>query len=169
MSFRSKRLIDEPTFTEPDLMPIMNICLMLILAVISMSAFLPLGFISAESPSLSNAAGGKASSKPVLSLTVFVNQNGFDLSVNGKLRKGKGKSAYIAKISKGSEKVYDYIKLNAVLSGIKGKHPKDLSIFLSADPNVPYEDIVRTMDASRRKKDGSLLFPNVAFVAGITS
>ena len=40
-------------------------------------------------------------------------------------------------------------------------------MIVSADGNVPYEVVVRVMDAARRSADGKILFPAVAFAAGV--
>jgi len=161
MKNRGKRLVSELSFTEPDLMPILNICLMLILVILSLSSFVPLGFISSESPKLSNSAQQKAAAKnksKALNLTVFVLDNAFKVSANGATRKIPKKN-----------KAYDFASLTAEMKKLKKKHPKSISLFLAADPDVAYGDIIQTMDATRHTSDGKLLFPKVAFIAGITS
>ena len=40
-------------------------------------------------------------------------------------------------------------------------------MIISADGDVPYDVVVHTMDAARKTSDGALLFPSVAFAAGV--
>ena len=57
---------------------------------------------------------------------------------------------------------YDYPLLTLKLRQIKTLYPDATELFLAADPNVPYEVIVKTLDHSREDSRGAL-FPRVAF------
>ena len=48
---------------EPDMLPLMNIILMLILALITMAALLPLGFLSTQAQRLSKGEAAKEEKK----------------------------------------------------------------------------------------------------------
>jgi biopolymer transport protein ExbD len=76
------------------------------------------------------------------------------------------------------EFTYDYAKLQQKLIEIKKSFPTEESMIVSADGNAPYEVIVKIMDAARRtpdevdpatheRKPGKILFPAVAFAAGV--
>ena len=62
---------------------------------------------------------------------------------------------------------YDYTRLQQKLIEIKKTFPNEESMIVSADGNISYEVIVRVMDAARRSSDGKILFPAVAFAAGV--
>ncbi len=155
---------------EPDLLPMMNICFMLILALMTMAAFVPLGFITAESPKLSSAVASNQPQKPELNLTIMVAANGFDIGMSGKVlngaAEGRAGQALIPKISRGSEMVYDFEKLGQKMAEIKDQHPTERRIFLMAHADVIYDDIIHTLDATR-EREGKLLFPDVAFGVGV--
>ncbi|MBM4281662.1 MAG: hypothetical protein FJ137_13185 [Deltaproteobacteria bacterium] len=65
------------------------------------------------------------------------------------------------------EYTYDYARLQQKLIEVKKTFPTEESMIVSADGNTPYEVIIRIMDASRKTADGNLLFPAVAFAAGV--
>lgn len=157
---RSRRLIEEPKYSEPDMLPILNICLMLILALISLSAFLPLGFITANAPKLSNATV-KSSHKPDVNLTLLILDEGFQIVIDGKKQK------LMPKIESPNHG-YNFVELNEELALFKQLYPKHREIYIAASQDVKYVDIIHAMDASRVNSVGKSLFPNVAFAAGMT-
>lgn len=157
---RSRRLIEEPQYSEPDMLPILNICLMLILALISLSAFLPLGFISADAPRLSNA-NTTPSQKENLRLTLLLLDDGFQIVVNGKKQK-------MIPHESGAALRYDFSAMNLALAEVKKQYPNHEGIYIAASQNVQYVDIIHAMDAARVWRGGQAMFPKVAFAAGMT-
>lgn len=160
---------------EPDLTPIMNLVFMLILALLTMAAFLPLGLITVQAPKLGGGGGGAASAdpdKPKLNLTVFVMENGYNIATSGKTQRGvdegraEGEALIPVVPGEGGRPAYNYAELNRRLIEIKKTFPKEDSVIISAEDDVRYEDIVGTMDAARGTEDGKELFPAVAFSAG---
>jgi biopolymer transport protein ExbD len=65
------------------------------------------------------------------------------------------------------ELTYDFSKLQQKLIEIKKSFPDEESMIVSADGNTVYEVIVKIMDAARKTSDGKILFPAVAFAAGV--
>jgi len=64
---------------------------------------------------------------------------------------------------------HDFDKLSTLLQELKGQLPNQEDIILLSDPEVSYETIIHTMDASREtwiekngKKENVSLFPNVS-------
>jgi len=64
---------------------------------------------------------------------------------------------------------YDYKTLTAKLKEIKGApdNAAETKANFSADASVPYDIVVATLDAMRITEEGKILFPDVAFAAGI--
>lgn len=163
---------------EPDLTPIMNLTFMLILALLTLSSVVPLGLISVQAPQIGGGGGGGGASpeddQPKLNLTIFVTRKGFNLAASGATLDGAsdqpprpGEPLFPrTKDDKGVE-TYDFPALNRKLIDIKKSFPREQNVIITADEDVSYEDIVRTMDASRESADGQELFPGVAFSAGI--
>jgi biopolymer transport protein ExbD len=162
---------------EPDLTPIMNLTFMLILALLTLSSLLPLGLISVQAPQISGGGGGGApkpeSDKPKLNLTIFVTKAGYNLAASGATLDGSSATPprpgepLFPKVQSDGQQSYDYQSLNRKLIEVKKNFPREQSVIITADEDVIYEDIVRTMDAARESADGRELFPAVAFSAGI--
>lgn len=169
---------DEP-FPEPDTLPLMNIIFMLILALLTMSAMLPLGFLSSEAQKLSRggaagAAAEKEDKKP-LTLIVFITSTGFNISVYGDVKMGAADPANASRKlpliptvpGRDGENIYDYAALNAKLMEFKKLDVDEQAMTITADPEVKFDVVVQTMDAARFDTEKKVLFPKVSFAAGI--
>lgn len=176
-SKRKSRAGDAP-FPEPDLLPFMNLIFMLILAMVSMSALLPLGVISSEAQKLSSgmAASVPENDKKPLNLTLFVTDKGFNLSLRGVVKMSdkqdptnpaKKLPLIPMKADASGELDYDYAELRKELEKIKTDNPTEGSLTITADGKIVFDVIVKCMDSSRKGSDNKPLFPNVSFAAGI--
>jgi biopolymer transport protein ExbD len=161
---RKRRHADE--LHEPEILPMMNVLFMLVMVLIGMSAFLPLGVISTQASKLGGAGGGAAAVKDDLKLTVMLMKNGINLSVGGAMLRGEN-GPYLPKIQKGEQVAYNFDALQAKLAEIKATHQNETRISVMADPDVIYDDVIHVMDAARESKDHKLMFPEVAFVPGV--
>ena len=100
---------------------------------------------------------------PALGLNVIVTRDGFVVSARGRrvgprcTQEGPG----LAVGTTGGD--YDYAGLTACAKRIKtSADDPEAQVTLAANPDVPYQTIVRTMDALRRTGDEDL-FPDVRF------
>jgi biopolymer transport protein ExbD len=173
---RSRGTRLEEKFPEPELLPIMNIIFMLILALVSMAALLPLGVLSSEAQKLSKGIGGAAEldQKKPLNLIVFITEAGFNVSVRGEVKMGGAdpsnparKLPLIPVIQNGNVVEYDYQALQKKLVEFKAIDREEESMTITADPEVKFDAVIQTMDASRFDNEKKLLFPKVSFAAGI--
>jgi hypothetical protein len=166
----------EERFPEPDLLPIMNIIFMLILALVSMAALLPLGVLSSEAQKISK--GGipvPKEGEKALNLVVFITEKGFNISVHGEVKMGgidpndpNRKLPLIPNIPMPDGNLgFDYIGLHNKLVEFKKLAPEELSMTVTADPEVITDVIIQTMDASRFITGNEQLFPKVSFAAGL--
>ncbi len=161
---------------EPNLTPIMNLMVVLIPLLLTSAEFIKIGSIELNLPP---AAGPvePGSSHPSektknLDLTVSITDEGFYISsALAILRPKDGKGPSIPKKPDGS---YDFDALSRKLLEIKqkaeGKFPDLENIIIQAEPDIDYQTLVSTMDASRSIKleHGRLpLFPQVSLSAGI--
>jgi len=172
---------DEPL--DLDVTPFLNIMFMLILSILAMTAWTQLAMLNVQAPQIGgggSTAGDGSVTPPenvsTLNLTVFVLADGFNIGASGATLDGnsEGRSGQplITKVEKtsaaGKKQIdYDYARLQQKLIEIKRSFPEEESMIVSADGNVPYEVIVRVMDAARKSSDGKILFPAVAFAAGV--
>jgi len=150
---------------EINLVPYMdivtNIIIFLLASVVNQVA---LGNINVSVPTI--ASGGSASEdqpppeKPPLNLTVSVGASGFTVAASG------GVLPIIPKMPNGQ---YDYKALTAKLKEIKSNpdNATETKANFNADANIPYDIVVATLDAMRQDDGGKILFPDVAFAAGI--
>jgi biopolymer transport protein TolR len=150
---------------ELNLVPYMdivtNIIIFLLASVVNQVA---LGNINVSVPTI--ASGGAASQedqppeKPPLNLTVSVGASGFTVAASG------GVLPIIPKLPSGQ---YDYKALTAKLKEIKSNpdNATETKANFNADANIPYDVVIATLDAMRTDDTGKLLFPDVAFAAGL--
>jgi biopolymer transport protein TolR len=149
---------------EINLVPYMdivtNIIIFLLASVVNQVA---LGNVNVSVPTLS--AGGAAvmddkPQKPPLNLTVTVGNSGFTIAASG---------GVLPVVPKLPSDQYDYKGLTKKLREIKSQpdNAQETKVNFNADANTPYDVVVATLDAMREDEDGKLLFPDVAFSAGI--
>jgi biopolymer transport protein ExbD len=149
---------------ELNLVPYMdivtNIIIFLLASVVNQVS---LANVNVSSPTI--AEGGATEDqpppeKPPLNLTVSVGASGFTVAASG------GVLPIIPKLPTGQ---YDYKALTAKLKEIKAApdNAGETKANFSADAIIPYDIVVATLDAMRQTEDGKLLFPDVAFAAGL--
>jgi biopolymer transport protein TolR len=150
---------------ELNLVPYMdivtNIIIFLLASVVNQVA---LGNVNVSGPTLSAGVGSASDDAPdkkPLNLTVSVGATGFTVAASG------GVLPVIPKLAGGQ---YDYKSLASKLLEIKNsssENKEETKANFNADANVPYDIVVATLDAMRQTEDGKVLFPDVAFAAGI--
>jgi biopolymer transport protein ExbD len=149
---------------EINLVPYMdivtNIIIFLLASVVNQVA---LGNVNVSVPTLSSGGGASDEDKPEkppLNLTVSVGATGFTVAASG------GVLPVIPKLPSGQ---YDYPSLTAKLQEIKltPGNAEETKANFNADAIIPYDIVVATLDAMRQNNDGKVLFPDVAFAAGI--
>lgn len=150
---------------ELNLVPYMdivtNIIIFLLASVVNQVA---LGNINVSVPTISSGGASAEDTpppeKPPLNLTISVGASGFTVAASG------GVLPIIPKLPNGQ---YDYKALTAKLKEIKSNpdNATETKANFNADANIPYDIVVATLDAMRQDDSGKLLFPDVAFAAGI--
>jgi biopolymer transport protein TolR len=151
---------------ELNLVPYMDIVTNIIIFLLaSMINQVALGNVNVSVPTISQ--GGASADdepppdKPPLNLTVSVGATGFTVAASG------GVLPIIAKLPNGQ---YDYRSLTAKLREIKSNpsNAVETKANFNADANTSYDIVIATLDAMRQdESDGKVLFPDVAFAAGI--
>jgi biopolymer transport protein ExbD len=148
-----------------DVTPFLNILFMLILSILAMTSWTQLAMLNVAAPQIGGGDGGGGGDTPpeavsTLNLTVFVLKDGFNVGASGATldgnTEGRTGQPLIPIIMKNGKPEYDYKSF-----------VDEESMIVSADGTVPYEVVVKVMDVARRSPDGRLLFPSVAFAAGV--
>jgi biopolymer transport protein ExbD len=157
--------------TEPDMTPIMNLMVVLIPLLLSSAQLIKIGVIDLNLPPATTeaAAANAAPEKQVrLELAITITDKGFYLSSNSAVLQDKKDGPSIPK----NGDSFDFETLTKRLYEIKKKaegHFDDAdAIVIQAEPDIDYQTLVTTMDASRSimvEGEERLLFPNVSVSA----
>ncbi len=111
-------------------------------------------------------SGPWPSTDPSLGLAVLVVPDGFSVKARGgNVAPGCTDSGVGLAVPK-KDGAYDYEALKTCASRLKASSPafaSESDVTISANPQVPYEVVIATLDAVRRNDSGGELFPNAAF------
>jgi biopolymer transport protein TolR len=146
---------------------IMNV-LMFVLATVSVTFTATIDTF----PPRAGGAGARAPTTPTLGLTVLVVPEGFSVKARGgNVAPGcndTGTGLAVGRATNANGQMdYDYATLNQCVKKLKGLSPDfkdENSVTISANPNIPYQAIIGTIDAVRKDNvTGDELFPDVNF------
>ncbi len=173
-SKRSRKPIES---TELNLTPVMNLMVVLIPLLLVTAQFIKLGMIELNLPPAVGSGGVSQSEMPKeaglkLNLTVTITDKGFYLASSAAVALGEnGEGPTIPRLANGD---YNYDELTKLLYEIKKKASGQFSdteqIVILAEPEVTYQTVIFTMDASRSVKvnnEQQPLFPKVALSATV--
>jgi len=162
---RSRRAEEEDT--DINMVPIMNMFLVLIPFLLMSASFLHLKAINTSVP-VQAERSVDAAANPDVKVTVVVQIQGdalrlsglSDLLADGELRKLE------CTLPKTQDGAYPFEELAARLVEIKSSFPKSDTLLVIPDNAVIYETIIETMDVGRRAGDDPL-FPNVVLTGKV--
>ncbi len=150
--------------SDLNMTPIMNLLVILIPFLLVSVSFVELAVVHSALSEISAAPGEELKA----SLIVEITANGYGISsrsvdlkylVNeGKKRAGSG-SLTVTR--------HNRLKLQQMLRNVKRFFPEEREISIAPQADIPYQLVVRTMDAVREYRDGkdiTPLFPNIAFI-----
>lgn len=162
---RGRRAAEEDT--EINMVPIMNMFLVLIPFLLMSASFLHLKAINTSVPVQAERDLASAE-KPEVKITVVVEiqEHGLklsalsDLLADGELRQLEGS------LPLGPDGAYPYGELAARLASIKSRYPSSDTLLVIPENAILYDTIIQTMDAGRRAGEEPL-FPNVVLTAKV--
>lgn len=176
-----RRVHEEEELGELNVVPYLDIVTNLVMfMMLSMAGLITLGIVDVATPKIGSPADAQAAAndqpqQPQLTLTVGISDKGFYLAGTGGVvgndagspSGGLDASRPPTLPRQGPE--YDYSGLTRILSTVKDRFPKESRVILVAEMDIPYDVIIRTMDASRelvgRQPNGDpqvkTLFPEV--------
>lgn len=121
-------------------------------------------------PPKAGGSGARAPTTPTLGLTVIIVPDGFSVKARGgNVATGcndTGPGLAVGKVNGADGMDYDYKSLNACakkLKNLSSDFKDETSVTVSANPNIPYQVVISTMDALRRDEQDEVLFPDVNF------
>jgi biopolymer transport protein ExbD len=150
--------------SELDVIPVMSLIVHLIPMLLLSVRFVSLSQMPAQGPVLP--------SSPAPSTEAFMEQEKRVVSVvitpEGFVVGGSDAAdPRIPCIGACTPDTYDYASLNRSLVSAKRLHPTENRVVLAPGPTVPYDVLVRVMEASRARADGGEpLFPTPLIAAG---
>ena len=169
---RSKvRRLSEPKEIGPDetggelnIVPFLDIItnvLMFVLATVSVTFTATIDTYPPRAGS-----GARAPTTPTLGLTILIVPDGFSMKAKGgNVAPGcndTGPGIAIGKVNGD----YDYDGLKACAQKLKGaaaEFKDEMGVTISANPPIPYQVVIATMDAVRKDSNGDEMFPDVSF------
>ncbi len=111
-------------------------------------------------------AGARAPTTPTLGLTILVVPDGFSMKARGgNVAPGCNDTGPGIAIPK-KDGDYDYAGLKACAAKLKAAAPEfkdEMGVTVSANPPIPYQAVISTMDAVRKNEAGEDMFPEVTF------
>lgn len=159
-----RRRLQQEDDVELDMVPIMNMFLVLIPFLLMSASFLDLKAINTSVPVLSSAENindeTPKEKKIKLTLVVEIKDSGLYLSATS----DNAPQEIVDKVDRVIEKermgAYPMETFGKYLKALKADYPASDTIIIIPDKSVVYETIIKTMDMARNTED-SPLFPNV--------
>ena len=148
------------TDVEVDMVPIMNMFLVLIPFLLISTNFINLKVINTSVPVLSDGGAEKKNEIKVTAI-VEIKPQGLHISAAsdaidvGELKKWE------AQIDKGSEEEYPFSQIAAHLKKIKERYPASDTLIIIPDESVIYDTVIQVMDVARYAGNNVPLFPSV--------
>ena len=160
---------------ELNLIPYLDIItniIMFLLATVTFQA--TLANINITLPTAALATESTAPPKPELNLTVSISETGYTLVTSGAVLyrgfrlapEGVVQTSHDLPTLPSVNSQLDTAGLSQVLAQIKDRFPDEERAVITASPQIPYEQVVKTMDAMR-ELNGRVLFPGVLLSAGV--
>jgi len=164
---RKRRRQGEEEDTDINMVPIMNMFLVLIPFLLMSASFLHLKAINTSVPVQAERTVDAAENPEVkVTVVVQIQEDGLrlsglsDLLADGELRKLE------CSLRKGPDGAYPFEELTTRLAEIKRAFPTSDTLLVIPDNAVIYETIIETMDVGRRMGEDPL-FPNVVLTGKV--
>ena len=161
MSINTKVRRNSDDDTELNMIPIMNIFLVIIPFLLTSVSFFHIKAISTSVPVMADSAHESVIPEKI-KLTVIVELRPADmrLSTTAENLDPQELDQFEQLIKLQAAGVYPLMELNEYLQSIKSTYPASDTLILIPDETVIYESIIQAMDAARNFNDNPL-FPNV--------
>ena len=161
MSIFSKGRKKSDDDTELNMIPIMNIFLVIIPFLLTSISFFHIKAISTSVPVLADSSQESLKSETIkLTVIVELRKSNMRLSAASDEIDPQGLDQYEQLFDLPQKGVYPLQELNEYLQSIKREYPQSDTLILIPDEGVIYESIIQAMDAARTFNSNSL-FPNV--------
>jgi biopolymer transport protein ExbD len=167
-SRRKTKVKEAEEMGELNIVPYLDILMNLIIfMILSMTGLASFGVLNVSAPNYGGAPGPGSDEKPPVVLSVLISKKGFFVAGTGAVLPGQAEGeapadgAGAPTIPVKADGTFDYDALTNKMKELKGAFPTESKLILAADPDLPYEVLIGTMDATRETKDRKLLFPDI--------
>ncbi len=166
MSRIGRRRLNSSEDIDVDMVPIMNMFLVLIPFLLMSASFFEMKAINTSVPvQAENTSAGLVTKAPKdikVTVIVQIGQKGFDISAISDYAEYEDLIKLEARIAKVGKGEYPLDQMAAYLQKIKDIYPSSDTIIIIPDGSVVYETIIQAMDTARYSGSGDIpLFPNV--------
>ena len=146
---------------ELNLVPYLDIITNVIIFLLASVAYnVSYANVNVTQPKIAGVAGAvDVPETDPLNLTVNAGASGFLIGASGGIL-----GETVPKLPSGD---YDYQALTRTLEKIKTEFPNETKAIFNADSYIPYDVVVKSLDAMRENGKGKQLFPDIVFSAGI--
>ncbi len=147
---------------DVDLIPIMNMFLVLIPFLLLSASFFHVKAINTSVPVLSDAPSVTVKENKIkLIITLELNKDGIHLSAMSDELTEAQLAEFEFNLAKESQDQFPFEQMYVCLEKIKQKYPASDTVILIPDDNILYDTIVSAMDMARYTAEKNPLFPNV--------
>jgi biopolymer transport protein ExbD len=147
--------------TELNMIPIMNIFLVIIPFLLTSISFFHIKAIRTSVPMMADSSEQSVNSRKVrVTIIVEMQKRSMKLSATSDALAPEDLSQFEQAFELSQNGIYPLKELNKYLQSIKHQHPHSDTLILIPDEGVRYESIIQAMDAARTF-DSNPLFPNV--------
>jgi len=168
-------LIKRKTFstedTEVNMVPIMNMFLVLVPFLLMSASFLHIKAINTSAPVLSSSSEPQTlPGEKVIKGTVIAQfqKEGIQLSLNADTLSAEEKVKWDTLLNATRAGQYPFNQLSEYLQRLKAAYPASDTLILIPEKETLYETIIQTMDVARHSEEEIKLFPNVVLSGKVT-
>lgn len=157
---------DETTSSELNIVPFLDVVVnLMIFLLATTTAALAVAQVEVELP---GHCVGCPAPPPGLELSVTLADRGIIVAGRGgRLSPGCESTGGEVLTIPRDRRGYDFTELARCLARVHARFPAEDSVIVTADPSVPYEDVIGAIDAARGTEQ--TLFPRVLVSAGVRS
>ena len=153
----SKRVSRDAMDAEINLLPVLNLMIVLVPPLLLMAAFVHLAVIDSSLPKIDQEPPPDQTPPEMipLVLTVEIFEDGLKATCTGGIPRAelknfkRGESTCEPIVIEKKDGEYDWVAFSQGIAALKSEHPEDESVIIRPVDGVLYEDIVNTMDYTR--------------------
>lgn len=165
----------------PNLIPVLNLVTILIPFLLLTVHFVHLAVVDSSLPSIEPRRAERIEADPeTLRLTVAITDRGFVVGGNAallasgpdELQRPVDGGALAPTIPLADDGSHDLVALTELMVRIKAEFPDEDTVILLPEPEIPFDTIIATLDATRDHlpvgaEARELLFPSPVFAGGV--